>query len=63
LSDAFRAVIGQRQAELAIQTAKLFNPEQAFNIGLVSHIREPLQKGKKVLTVDLLVEIAFVLKS
>jgi hypothetical protein len=36
LSDSFRAVVGQRQAELAIQTGKLFNPEQAFKIGLVS---------------------------
>ncbi len=38
LIDSFRAVVGQRQAELAVQRGQLFSPEQALAIGLVLNI-------------------------
>jgi hypothetical protein len=38
LIDSFRAVVGQRQAELAVQRGQLFSPQEALAIGLVFNI-------------------------
>ena len=36
LIDSYLAVLGQRQAELAVQSGQLFSPQQALDIGLVN---------------------------
>lgn len=48
LIDSFRAVVGQRQAELAVQRGQLFSPEQALAIGLVDKLVDDVPQARDV---------------
>lgn len=48
LSDAFLAVVGQRQAELAVQCGQLFNPQEALAIHLVDRLFDDVTVGEEM---------------